>query len=166
MSHKIPRFTDEMEAYIVEKVAVGKPLPKVVEALIQRYPEQFSDVEDCDLEEVKAILYGRLRNRKYDRRYSSYWRIKDETEEVQSVLESIDVADPIEQLRTCNNLYKQLLEANDHETINTLRKKIADLLRLMAFASKKVEFLMPKGDDLFDTNPDDIPEVKKAIVME
>ena len=166
MSYKIPLFTDEMEAYIVEKIAAGKPLPKVVEALIQRYPEQFSDVEDCDLEEVKAILYGRLRNRKYDRRYSSYWRIKDETEEVQSVLESIDVADPIEQLRTCNNLYKQLLEANDHETINTLRKKIADLLRLMAFASKKVEFLMPKGDDLFDTNPDDIPEVKKAIVME
>ena len=166
MSHKIPRFTDEMEAYIVEKIAAGKPLPKVVEALIQRYPEQFSDVEDCDLGQVKEILYGRLRNRKYDRRHSSYWRIKDETEEVQSVLESIDVADPIEQLRTCDNLYKQLLEANDDETINTLRKKIADLLRLMAFASKKVEFLMPKGDDLFDTNPDDIPEVKKAIVME
>ena len=166
MSYKIPLFTDEMEAYIVEKIAAGKPLPKVVEALIQRYPEQFSDVEDCDLEEVKAILYGRLRNRKYDRRYSSYWRIKDETEEVQSVLESIGIADPIEQLRMCDNLYNQLLEANDDETINPLRKKIADLLRLMAFASKKVEFLMPKGDDPFDTNPDDIPEVKKAIVME
>ena len=167
MSHKIPRFTDEMEAYIVEKIAAGKPLPKVVEALIQRYPEQFSDVEDCDLEvKSRQILYGRLRNRKYDRRYSSYWRIKDETEEVQSVLESIDIADPIEQLRMCDNLYKQLLEANDDETINILRKKIADLLRLMAFASKKVEFLIPKDDDLFATEPDDIPEVKKAIVME
>ena len=87
---------------------------------------------------------------------------KTKRKKSQSVLESIDVADPIEQLRTCDNLYKQLLEANDDKTINTLRKKIADLLRLMAFASKKVEFLMPKGDDPFDTNPDDIPEVKKS----
>ena len=33
MSYKIPLFTDEMEAYIVEKIAAGKPLPKVVEAV-------------------------------------------------------------------------------------------------------------------------------------
>ena len=160
MLYKIPRFTDEMEAFIVEKLAVDKPLRKIVNRLIQRYPEKFSDVEDCELEEVKEILYGRLRNRKYDTRYSSYRRIKDEQEEVQSVIEDIDIADPIEQLRMCDHLYRQLLEAETDEDIDKLRKEIPTLLKLMAHASKMVEMILPSGDDMFDWRDDDIPPVK------
>ena len=160
MLYKIPRFTDEMEAFIVEKLAVGKPLRKVVDQLIQRYPEKFSDVEDYDLEEVKTILYGRLRNRKYDKRYSSYQRIKNEQEEVQSVIADIDIADPIEQLRMCDHLYRQLLEAETDADIDKLRKEIPTLLKLMAHASKMVELVLPSGDDMFDWRDDDIPPVK------
>ena len=160
MSHKIPRFTDEMEAFIIEKLAVGKPLRKVVDRLIQRHPEKFSEVEDCDLEEVKEILYGRLRSRKYDKRYSSYWRIKEEQEEVQSVIEDIDIADPIEQLRMCDHFYKQLLEAETDEIIDTLKKKIPMFLKLMSEARKTVEMILPSGDDMFDWRDDDIPPVK------
>ena len=160
MSHKISRFTDEMEAFIVEKLAVGKPLRKIVDALIQRYPEKFSDVEDCDLEEVKAILYGRLRNRKYDKRYSSYWRIKDEQEEVLSVIENIDIADPIEQLRILDYLDKQIAEADTHEAIDKLKSKIQIRLKIIAEARKTVEMILPSGDDMFDWRDDDIPPVK------
>ena len=160
MLYKIPRFTGEMEAFIIEKLAVGKPLRKVVDQLIQRHPEKFSEVENCDLEEVKEILYGRLRSRKYDKRYSSYWRIKEEQEEVQSVIEDIDIADPIEQLRMCDYLYKQLLEAEIDEDIDKLRKEIPTLLKLMAHASKMVELVLPSGDDMFDGRDDDIPPVK------
>ena len=158
MTHKIPLFTDEMEAYIVEKLAAGKPLPKIAEALIQRYPEQFSDVEDCDLKEVKAILYGRLRNRKYDPRYSSYWKIKEEQEELESVLANIDIADPIQQLRILDHLDKQIAEAETHEEIDKLKSKIQTRLKIMADARKTVEMILPSGDDTFDG--DDIPPVK------
>ena len=161
MSYKIPLFTDEMEAYIVEKIAAGKPLPKVVEALIQRYPEQFSDVEDCDLEEVKAILYGRLRNRKYDQRYTSYWEIKEEQEEMESVIADIDIADPIQQLRMLDSMDKQMAAAETREEIDKLAKKSQTRQKIMAEARKTVKFLIPKRDDAFDTDIDDIPEVKK-----
>ena len=160
MSHKIPRFTDEIEAFIIEKLAMGKPPRKVVDALIQRHPEKFSDVEDCDLKEVKEILYGRLRNRKYDKRYNSYWRIKEEQEEIQSVIVDIDIADPIEQLRMCDQLYKQLLAAETDETIRNLKEKIRMLLKLMAYASKTVEMVLPSGDDAFDWKDEDIPPIK------
>ena len=161
MSHKIPRFTDEMEAFIIEKLAVGKSLRKVVDALIQRYPEKFSDVEESDLEEVKDILYGRLRNRKYDKRYNSYWRIKEEQEEVQSVIADIEIADPIEQLRICDRLYRQMLEAETDEEIDKLRKIIPMFLKLMAHAWKTVEMVLPSGDDTFDWSDNDIPPVNE-----
>ena len=160
MSHKIPRFTNEMEAFIIEKIAVGKPLREVVDALIQRHPETFSDVEDCDLEEVKEILYGRLRNRKYDKRYNSYWGIKKEQEEMQSVIVDIDIADPIEQLRMCDQLYKQLLEADTDEVIDKLKKKIPMFLKLMSEARKTVEMILPSDDDTFDWKDEDIPPLK------
>ena len=160
MSHRIPRFTDEMEAFIVKKLAAGKPIRQVVDALIQRHPEQFSDVEDCDPDEVKKILYGRLRNRMYDQRYSTYWEIKEEQETIISAIEAIDIADPIEQLRWCDQLFKQLLEAETDEVIDKLGKKISMSLKLMSHALKTVEMILPSVDHTFDWRDEDIPPVR------
>ena len=162
MSHQIPKFTDEMEAFIVEKLAVGKPLRKVVEHLIDRYPEKFENVEESDPQTVKDLLYGRLRNRKYDKRYRSYWQIKEQQEEVQSVVAGIDIADPLEQLRMCDYLYRQMLGAETNETIDKLKRKIPTLIKLMAHASKQVQLILPSNEDAFDWSEDDIPEVKHS----
>ena len=162
MSHQIPKFTDEMEAFIVEKLAVGKPLRKVVEHLIDRYPEKFENVEESDPQTVKDVLYGRLRNRKYDKRYRSYSQIKEQQEEVQSVVAGIDIADPLEQLRMCDYLYRQMLGAETDETIDILKRKIPTLIKLMAHASKQVQLILPSNEDAFDWDQDDIPEVKHS----
>ena len=162
MSHQIPKFTDEMEAFIVEKLAVGKPLRKVVKHLIDRYPEKFENVEESDPQTVKDVLYGRLRNRKYDKRYRSYWQIKEQQEEVQSVVAGIDIADPLEQLRMCDYLYRQMLGAETDETIDKLKREIPTLIKLMAHALKQVQLILPSNEDAFDWDQDDIPEVKHS----
>ena len=158
MAHKIPRFTDEMEDFIIKKVAAGKPLRKVVDALIQRYPEQFLDVEGCDLEKVKKILYGRLRTRKYDPRYSSYWEIKEDRETIISAIQVIDIADPIQQLHMFDEMYKQMDAAETREEADKLAKKIQTCLKIMAEARKIVKAILPSDDGkLFDWDPNDIP---------
>ena len=164
MYNKIPLFTDEMEAFIIKKITAGKLLPKVVNALIDRYPEQFSDVEGCDLEEVKKILYGRLRTHKYDRRYTSYWKIKEAQEEVKSVIADIDIADPIQQLRMFDSMDKQMAAAETREEIDKLAKKSQTRQKIMAEARKTVEMILPQGDDTDEIfNHDDIPPIKTKV---
>ena len=161
MSHKIPRLTDEMRAFIVENLAAGKPLRQVANALIQRHPELFSEIEGCHLEEVKEILYKRLRNHKYDPRYSSYWEIKEAQEEIISEIEEIDIADPIQQLRMLDQMYKQMDAAETREEIDKLAKKIQTRLKIMADATKIVKMILPSDDGkLFDTDLNDIPPPK------
>ena len=76
-----------MEAYIVQKIAQGKPLRELASAIYERYPEKFDDIEDIeglDKDVILEVIYDRLRRRKYDDRYRSYWRIKEEQEEIKN----------------------------------------------------------------------------------
>ena len=160
MNPKIPLFTEEVETYIVEKVAAGKMPLELANAIFERYPE-FQDIDGMSDDEVIRCIYKRLDSRKNDKRFRSYWIIRDAQEDVQSEIETIDIADPIEQLRMLDALDKQMAKAESDVEIDRLKGKIQARLKIMSDARKLVELLMPKEDEPFDTDPDDIPEVKK-----
>ena len=160
MMAKIPKFNDAIEAYIVQKIAQGKPLRELASAIYERYPEKFDDIEDLDKDGILEVIYDRLRRRKYDDKYRSYWRIKEEQEEIELEIALIDIADPIEQLRMCDLLYRQVLGADTDEETDQLKKKVPLLIRLMAHANKTVEMLISPNDEPFEANPDELPDTK------
>ena len=72
----------------------------------------------------------------------------------------INIADPLEQLRMCDYLYRQMLEAETDETIDKLKYKIPTLIKLMTYASKQVQLILPSNNDAFNWGEDDMPVVK------
>lgn len=157
---QIPQFNEMIEAYAIEKLAAGKPPLELAHTIYDRYPEKFMDVEGVDKDRVIQVIYDRLRNRKYDERYSSYWRIKDRMEDIQDEIAVIDIADPIEQVRMCDHLYRELMGADEKQRIDELQKKIPALLKLMGHARKVVEMLIPQDGDI-ESDPDELPELKR-----
>ena len=81
---------------------------EVPKALYDRLPDVFENVEGKDADEVIDTIHERIRARKYKQNYTSYWRIKEEQDKLETELTGIDIADPIEQLRLLDQIFKQM----------------------------------------------------------
>ena len=79
----IPKFTPKMEAYIIKCFKNGLYPRHVTESLMQEFSDWCSDVEnqpDSD-HDLKLTIYNRIRNRRYDKRYSAKTKIKKAIED-------------------------------------------------------------------------------------
>ena len=156
--NKIPMFTDEINDFIIRKIAAGKMPGEVAQSIYDNYPNLFGEVDGLEPDEVLTIIRQRIYDRKHKETHSSYWRIREEQEEVQSAVEMIDIADPIEQLRILDAMDKEMAKASSDELIDTLKVKIATRLKIITEARRTVELLIPKKEG-YDGDLDDIPDV-------
>ena len=157
---KIPRLSKDASQFVDSKLATKTPIREVVTNLLELFPE-YGKNDTLSRNEIEETLYQRLRNRKYDNRSPSYYRIREKQDAVIDSLEDIPFADPLVQLRILDKLAHDLMDEElTNQEPNKLVKRVNAICKLMKSAQTIVDIVLSKVDAEEEDSSSNIPDIK------